>query len=102
MTMTIIAALLLLSADTVRGKVHDAAGNAIAGAEIVIENIGRLSTTSANGEFVIDAPAGALLVVRHPGYTPVAHRTTSENQAHSTLQSVQFRLEPWHVTAPPS
>ena len=39
MTMTIIAALLLLSADTVRGMVHDAAGNAIAGAEIVIENI---------------------------------------------------------------
>jgi hypothetical protein len=59
-----------MAADTVHGRVHDVQGRPIAGAEIIVEDIGRLVTSNRNGEFIIDAPPRATLVIRHAGFAP--------------------------------
>lgn len=56
---------------TIRGTVHDVAGQPLAGAEIVVGR--RSATTGADGRFALDslAPTRHLLVARLIGYTPL-------------------------------
>ena len=54
--------------DDVRGKVTDKEGKSIPGASVVIKGTNRGTTTNAAGEFSINAPTNAVLVVSFVGY----------------------------------
>jgi TonB-dependent starch-binding outer membrane protein SusC len=54
--------------DDVRGKVTDREGKSIPGASVVIKGTNRGTTTNAAGEFSLNAPTTAVLVVSFVGY----------------------------------
>ncbi|HEX6558008.1 MAG TPA: TonB-dependent receptor plug domain-containing protein, partial [Longimicrobiales bacterium] len=86
--------------DTLRGRVLDRAGNAIANAEIVVEDIGRMATTASDGSFAVIAPAGATIVVRRAGYAPaVLTPRANAGPINIVLDPSPFMLDPVTVTA---
>ena len=62
----------ILSADfyqqTVKGKVLDEAGMGLPGASIIDRASGKTATTDLDGNFVIEAPQGAILEISYMGY----------------------------------
>lgn len=86
-----------LTPDTVRGRVVDQTGNPVAGAEVIVADIGRLATTNANGEFAIDAPRGATLIIRGAGFGSQT-RTASNESLAIRLAATPFPIDPVNVT----
>ncbi|MCE7066286.1 SusC/RagA family TonB-linked outer membrane protein [Dyadobacter sp. CY326] len=84
-TLGFLSMLLLFSGASfaqdlnIKGKVQSDDGN-LPGASILIKGTSRGSTTDANGEFTMSAPAGATLVVSFIGYKtlelPIGSKTT--------------------------
>jgi TonB-linked SusC/RagA family outer membrane protein len=84
-TLGFLSLLLLLTGAgfaqglNIKGKVQSDDGN-LPGASILIKGTSRGSTTDANGEFSMSAPAGATLVVSFIGYKtmelPIGSKTT--------------------------
>src|SRR5882762_1676012 len=75
---TLIACLLLLisselAAQTkeVTGKVTDPSGSPIPGATIRIKGLRRGTSAEANGEFKLNTPENAILIVSGVGFEPI-------------------------------
>src|SRR6058998_314898 len=101
--VTLLLSVLILPADTVRGRVADNAGQPVGQAIVEVADLGRSVTTGADGSFRIAlAPGRYTLAVRRQGFAP-AVREISVGAEQSALEIVltpsAFRLEPVTVTA---
>src|SRR5690606_8231128 len=63
----------------INGNVTDQNGNPIPGATVLVEGSTTGTATNLNGDFSIDVPEGAVLVISFIGYEP--QRITIENQS---------------------
>jgi outer membrane receptor protein involved in Fe transport len=110
--LSFFAALLLIlnvspspahAAETITGHVTDEAGQPVAGAEIVISELRRETTSDADGSFQFaDVPQGDYtLVIRRAGYAPVVRDLllTQAADVAVTLRVTPFEIEPTDVTA---
>ena len=89
--------------DSIRGAVADSAGKPVAGATVVIAELGRASVATADGRFAFaDVPAGQYrLIVRSTGFAPAVRALTvpATGAIVVTLRSSSLRLEAVTVTA---
>ncbi|HKC38806.1 MAG TPA: TonB-dependent receptor plug domain-containing protein, partial [Gemmatimonadales bacterium] len=103
--LTLLLSVMILPADTVRGRVADNAGQPVAQAIVEVTDIGKSVTTGADGAFrVALAPGRYTLAVRRQGYAPAVREiSVASGQPSGTLNIVltpsAFRLEPVTVTA---
>ncbi|OGX81106.1 SusC/RagA family TonB-linked outer membrane protein [Hymenobacter coccineus] len=76
-------------ADPVTGRVTDEKGEGLPGVTVLVKGTQNGTSTNANGEFTLDAPAGATLVLSSVGYTtqevavtsgPLTVRLVQDNQ----------------------
>ncbi len=90
-------------AESLSGRVHDAAGQPIAGADVALEELDRAVITGEDGNFrFANVPDGRYtLQVRRPGYAPVAREIVLPGAASIdiTLTENPFPLEALTVTA---
>src|SRR6059036_2075349 len=103
--VTLLLSVLILPADTVRGRVADNAGQPVGQAIVEVADLGRSVTTGADGSFRIAlAPGRYTLAVRRQGFAP-AVREISVGSGHQSgaleivLAPSALRLEPVTVTA---
>ena len=101
--LLLLLSLLAAPADTVSGRVRDAAGEPVPAAIIDVTELGRSVMTGSDGTFRIAlAPGRYTLAVRRAGYAPVI-RDVTVGVAPVTLDielaPSAFRLEPVTVTA---
>ncbi len=59
---------LFAQTKTITGKVLDASGNAIAGANVIVQKSTQGTTTDANGNFNLNIPDNAVLVISYVGF----------------------------------
>lgn len=89
-------------ADTLRGRVTTAAGNPVAGVEILVPELDRSARTGADGGFVITnlPPGQHTVVLRRPGYRPAVRpvKLVGTAQLDVVLREATFELEPVVVT----
>ena len=103
--LTLLLSVLILPADTVRGRVADNAGQPVAQAIVEVTDIGKSVTTGVDGAFRIAlAPGRYTLAVRRQGFAPAVREiSVGSGQPSSALDFVlspsAFRLEPVTVTA---
>ena len=101
----LLLSALIAPADTVNGRVIDAAGQPVPQAIVEVTNLGRSVTTSADGAFRIAlAPGRYTLAVRHHGFAPAVREiAVGSGQTRGVLEIVltpsAFQLEPVTVTA---
>jgi len=101
----LLLSALILPADTVTGRVIDAAGQPVPQAIVEVTDLGRSVTTSADGAFRIAlAPGSYTLAVRRHGFAPAVREiAVGSRQTSGALEIVltpsAFRLEPVTVTA---
>ncbi|HEV2671155.1 MAG TPA: carboxypeptidase regulatory-like domain-containing protein, partial [Gemmatimonadales bacterium] len=101
--LALLLSILIPPADSVTGRVVDAAGQPIAAAIVEVTELGRTVTTASDGTFRLAIPPGHYTVaVRAHGYAPVV-RAVSVGAGPSPLDFAltpsPFRLEPITVTA---
>src|SRR3989441_3230899 len=101
--LTVLLSVLLLPADTVRGRVTDDAGQPVAQAIVEVADLGKSVTTAADGGFrIARAPGRYPLTVRRTGFAPVVREIsvgTGQPALAIVLTPSAFRLEPVTVTA---
>lgn len=101
--LAVIFSMLIVSADTVAGRVVDHAAQPIASAIVEVPALGRSATTAADGTFrLVLAPGRYTLSVRRHGYAPVVREITVDSLRISieiALTPSPFKLEPISVTA---
>src|SRR5258705_2146313 len=103
--LTLLLSVMILPADTVRGRVADNAGQPVAQAIVEVTDIGKSVTTGADGAFrVALAPGRYTLAVRRQGFAPAVREiSVASGQPSGTLTIVltpsAFQLEPVTVTA---
>src|SRR5258705_11839175 len=103
--LTLLLSVMILPADTVRGRVADNAGQPVAQAIVEVTDIGKSVTTGADGAFrVALAPGRYTLAVRRQGFAPAVREiSVASGQPSGTLNIVltpsAFNLEPVTVTA---
>jgi iron complex outermembrane recepter protein len=101
--VTLLLSLLISPADTVTGRVVDAAGQPIASASVEITELGRSVSTASDGTFRLAIPPGHYTVaVRAHGYEPLVREIsigTGPTPLEIALRLSPFRLEPITVTA---
>jgi len=101
----IVGVLLLisfeLSAQTkeVTGKVTDPAGNPIPGASIRIKGLKKGTSAEANGEFKINTPENAILIISGVGFEPVEVSVKDRTTVTIALKSNNTALSEVVVTA---
>src|SRR6267143_321321 len=101
----LLLSALIAPADTVNGRVIDAAGQPVPQAIVEVTDLGRSVTTSADGAFRIAlAPGRYTLAVRHHGFAPAVREiAVGSGQTRGVLEIVltpsAFQLEPVTVTA---
>src|SRR2546426_6574929 len=101
----LLLSALILPADTVTGRVIDAAGQPVPQAIVEVTDLGRSVTTSADGTFRIAlAPGSYTFAVRRHGFAPAVREImVGSRQTSGALEIVltpsAFRLEPVTVTA---
>lgn len=105
-TLTFSAAILAFGAEKPApflGNVKDASGQPIAGAEVVLSELGREATTANDGSFQFeDVPAGRYtVVVRRVGYASDAEIVTlpASNALDLTLDATPILVDPVTITA---
>lgn len=89
-------------ADTLRGRVTDAQGNPIEGAEVLLPEMGRKVSTNGDGRFVVaGVPGGQITVaLRRLGYAPLVRQVTAGGTGTTlVLRATPFQLEAVTVTA---
>ena len=67
--LALLFSVCVLAQQTVRGTLRSSTGEALAGATVTVKGTNTSTTTNSSGEFSINAPAGATLVVSYVGYT---------------------------------
>jgi iron complex outermembrane receptor protein len=89
------------AADTLRGRVTDAAGKPLAGVEVAVVELERETRTDRDGAFVVaGVPAGTYtLRFRAPGYGVAVQRVAGGGQVAESLQPRVVELEAVTVTA---
>jgi len=103
--LTLLLSVLILPADTVRGRVTDKAGQPVAQAIVEVTDIGKSATTGADGAFRIAlAPGRYTLAVRRQGFAPAVREiSVGSGQPSGAVEIVlapsALRLEPVTVTA---
>ena len=89
--------------DSIRGAVADSAGKPVAGATVVIAELGRAAVAAADGRFAFaDVPAGHYrLIVRGTGFAPAVQSLTVPATGAITvmLRATNLRIEAVTVTA---
>src|SRR2546426_4692348 len=101
----LLLSALILPADTVTGRVIDAAGQPVPQAIVEVTDLGRSVTTSADGTFRIAlAPGSYTFAVRRHGFAPAVREImVGSRQTSGALEIVltlsAFQLEPVTVTA---
>src|SRR5258707_9951033 len=105
--LTLLLSVLIVPADTVRGRVADNAGQPVAQAIVEVTDIGKSVTTGADGAFRIAlAPGRYTLTVRRQGFAPAVReisggRGEPSGRLEIVLAPSALRLEPRPVTATP-
>lgn len=85
--LTLLAFIPAFSQDnTVRGRVFEEAGTALAGANIIIKGSSRGVTADANGTFAIAANLGETLVISFVGYQPQEVPVSASNDLEIRLE----------------
>jgi len=100
--LSVPAAALAQTADTLTGHVTDAAGQPIAAATVEITELGRRTTTATDGSFRLALPPGRYTVaVRRNGFASVVRdvRLSGSVAVDVALTPSPFQLEPVIVTA---
>ena len=100
--IAILLAVLIPAADTVSGRVVDATGQPIATAIVELPDLGRSTTTGADGTFQLALPPGRYtLTVRRQGFSPAVRviDVPTQTPLALVLAASPFRLEPITVTA---
>jgi outer membrane receptor protein involved in Fe transport len=98
-------AISTAAADSLRGRVTDSTGTALASAQVTLVELSRVARTNSQGAFVFgDVPAGRYTIVaRHVGYRPVSRTISVSTSDRATvdlrLPLVIGDLEPIVVTA---
>ena len=70
------AARSLAVGGTVRGYIHDGQGRPLAGATVLVKNTLQGTSTDANGQYVLEVPAGATLQYGYAGYADLLRSAT--------------------------
>src|SRR5258706_3858733 len=101
--LALLLSVLIVPADTVRGRVAGNAGQPVAQAIVEVTDIGKSVTTGADGAFRVALATGRYAVaVRRQGFAP-AVREISVGAGQAALEIVltpsAFNLEPVTVTA---
>src|SRR5688572_11554329 len=52
----------------ISGKINAVTGEALSGVSVAVKNTTRMTTTDGNGDFVLDAPGNAILVITYVGF----------------------------------
>ena len=110
LTLAVLIALLVSvpgaaaaqTADTLTGRVTDASGQPIAAATIEISELGRGTSTAADGSFRVVLPPGRYtVVIRRTGFAPTVRDAVLPGSARIdvALAPSPFQLEPVTVTA---
>ncbi|HUS00249.1 MAG TPA: TonB-dependent receptor [Chitinophagaceae bacterium] len=97
LAMTFIAILALTTSvfaqDILRGTLRSSTGEPLSGASVSIRGTNTSVVTNARGEFSINAPGGAVLVVSHVGYTSQEIRVSGTGPLTIDLQPSNQELQ---------
>src|SRR5690606_5409087 len=77
----------------ITGKVIDVNGNGIPGATVLVEGSNTGTATDIDGNFTLDAPEGAVLLISFIGYQPQRLTVNSQRLLSVTLYEDQSFLE---------
>lgn len=81
----------------INGKVVDADGNPIPGATVLVEGTTAGSATDIDGNFVLDVPAGGVLLVSFIGYKSIRVDVGNQTEIIITLSEAESSLEEFVV-----
>ena len=82
-----------VSQQTVRGVVLDENGEAVIGASIVLKGTTIGTTTDINGNFTINVPADATIIIRYVGYIPQEVKVAGRSNLNISLREDLQNLE---------
>ncbi|WP_153799548.1 SusC/RagA family TonB-linked outer membrane protein [Foetidibacter luteolus] len=94
--LTLLLALFAITCfaqKTIRGKVTDESGNALAGVSVAIKNSNRGTLTGNDGTYSISAEQGAVLTFTYVGYAVGELTVGSANEYNMSLKAEQQNLE---------
>ncbi|MDQ3277084.1 MAG: TonB-dependent receptor plug domain-containing protein, partial [Bacteroidota bacterium] len=83
----------LLAQQPVTGTLRSATGEPLAGATITVKGTSTSVTTTASGEFTINAPAGSTLVVSYVGFAPQEVAVTGTGPLNIQMQAANQELQ---------
>jgi hypothetical protein len=83
----LIASLQVLSQQTIRGTLRSSTGEPLVGATVTVRGTQNSVITNANGQFSINAPVGAVLLVSYVGYATQEITITDSSPLNVQLQS---------------
>jgi hypothetical protein len=93
MLLLLASATMLYAQQTIRGRVTGEGGTAIAGATVQVKGSTTATQTDANGQYTINAPANATLVISFVGYEPLEIKPGNQANVNVELRSATGEMQ---------